>query len=114
MIMVEAGVAAEAATVPPDVAPVGSEEQVSTSPGVLLLEAGGLPSSWVTSTPANPGLSSSIVVESGGGEFWNCNNGSSSGNGGGVSVTWSSSLPVLVVLLVVSSGGGEEEEVVKR
>lgn len=116
MIMVEAGGAVEAATEPPEVAPAGSEEEVSTSPGVLLVEVGstpgGLPSNWATSTPASPGLSSSIV-ESAGGECWNGNNGSSKGNGGGVSVTWSSSLPVLV-LLVVSSGGGEEEEVVKR
>lgn len=122
MIMVEAGgvdkgPAVEAAAKPPEVAPAGSEEELSASQG-LLLEPGstpGLPSCWVISTPANPGLSSSIVAaESAGGECWNCSNGSSRGNGGGVSVTWSSSSPVLVVLLVASSGGGEEEEVVKR
>lgn len=105
MIMVEAGgadkgPAVEAAAEAPEVAPAGSEEEVSASHGLL-----------PSSTPASPGLSSSIVA---GGECWNCSNGSRRGNGGGVSVTWSSSSPVLVVLLVASSGGGEEEEVVKR
>jgi len=61
----------------------------------------------VITIPAKATVSSSIVVESGGGECWNCSRGSRSGNGGGVSVR-SSSSPVLVVLLVSSSGGGEE------
>lgn len=121
MIMVEAGgvdngPAVEAAAKPPEVAPAGSEEELSASQGLLLTEPGstlrGLPSRWVISTPANPGLSSSMIAVSAGGECWNCSNGSRRGNGGGVSVTWSSSSPVLVVLLVTSSGGGEE--VLKR
>lgn len=118
MIMVEAGgmdkgPAVEATAKPPEVAPEGPEQELSASQGLLLVEPGstliGTPSYWAISTPANPGLSSSVcVVESAGGECWNCSNGSSRGSGGGVSVTWSSS-PVLVVLLVASNNGGEEE-----